>query len=50
MKKIVIVFILSLLTACSNEKEVEGTLRLGHEVSSFTDNADQKEYWLQSKS
>lgn len=45
-----LIFILSLLSACSQEKEVEGTLRLGHEVRSFTDQADNKEYWLIDKS
>ena len=42
---------LSLLTNCSDGvKEVEGTMRLGHEVRAFTDNKDQKEYWLLDKS
>ena len=31
-------------------KEVSGTLRLGHEVRAFRDNADNKEYWLIDKS
>lgn len=31
-------------------KEVSGTLRLGHEVRAFQDNADNKEYWLIDKS
>ena len=52
MKNIYIVLLcLSFLTSCSNEvKEVEGTARLGHEVRAFTDNKDQKEYWLLDKS
>lgn len=39
-----------LICACSQTKEVEGTLRMGHEVRSFTDNSDKKEYWLIDKS
>ena len=52
MKNIYIVLLsLSLLTNCSDGvKEVEGTVRLGHEVRAFTDNKDQKEYWLLDKS
>ena len=52
MKNIYIVLLcLSFLTSCSDGvKEVEGTMRLGHEVRAFTDNKDQKEYWLLDKS
>ena len=52
MKKISFIFLvlITFVTACSNEKEVEGTLRLGHEVRSFTDASDHKEYWLIDKS
>ena len=52
MKNIYILLLsLSLLTNCSDGvKEVEGTVRLGHEVRAFTDNKDQKEYWLIDKS
>lgn len=39
-----------LICACSQTKEVNGTLRMGHEVRSFTDNFDKKEYWLIDKS
>ena len=31
-------------------KEVSGTVRVGHEVRAFQDNADNKEYWLIDKS
>ena len=51
MHKIIILF-LFLLPACStleNSKEVSGTLRIGHEVRSFTDNTDNKEYWVIDK-
>ena len=52
MKKLLIIALSSvLLSSCSdNIKEVEGTVRLGHEVRAFTDNKDQKEYWLLDKS
>ena len=44
-----------LISACSalqqnNTKTVTGTLALGHEVRSFTDDADGKEYWVVDKS
>ena len=39
-----------LICACSQTKEVNGTLRMGHEVRSFTNNSDHKEYWLIDKS
>lgn len=42
--------ITGLICACSQSKEVNGTLRLGHEVRSFTDASDHKEYWLIDKS
>lgn len=52
MKKLLIIALsLGILSGCSdNTKEVEGTIRLGHEVRAFTDNQDQKEYWLIDKS
>ena len=37
-------------SALEGNKEVSGTLRMGHEVRSFTDNEDNKEYWLIDKS
>ena len=52
MKKLLIIALsLGILSGCSDGvKEVEGTVRLGHEVRAFTDNKDQKEYWLLDKS
>lgn len=42
-----------LLLSCgltNNYREVSGTLRLGHEVRSFTNLEDGKEYWIVDKS
>lgn len=52
MNKILYAFMLisPLLCACHQEQEVCGTLRMGHEVRSFTNEADNKEYWLIDKS
>ena len=51
MKNIINIFLLTLsICSCSQTKEVEGTLRMGHEVRSFTDASDHKEYWLIDKS
>lgn len=51
MKKIFFAFIIiSQLCACYQNKEVCGTLRMGHEVRSFTNETDNKEYWLIDKS
>lgn len=59
MKKLKITAIMSafmfLISACSalqqnDTKTVTGTLALGHEVRSFTDDADGKEYWVIDKS
>ncbi len=44
---------LLVVLGCQQEpvsKEVNGILQLGHEVRSFRDNADNKEYWLIDKS
>ncbi len=38
------------LCSCSENKQVCGTLRMGHEVRSFTNEADNKEYWVIDKS
>lgn len=45
-----ILALLIFISGCNQTKEVEGTLRLGHEVRSFTDTSDNKEYWLIDKS
>ena len=52
MRKIfaLLLFILPACSALEGSKEVSGTLRMGHEVRSFTDNEDNKEYWLIDKS
>lgn len=52
MRKIfaLLLFILPACSALEGNKEVSGTLRMGHEVRSFTDNEDNKEYWLIDKS
>lgn len=51
MKNIINIFLLTLsICSCSQTKEVEGTLRMGHEVRSFTNASDHKEYWLIDKS
>ena len=46
------IFCLLYLLGCqqSQLKEVSGTLRIGHEVRSFTDTQDKKEYWIIDKS
>ena len=52
MKNICLILLsLIIITSCTDKKkEVEGTIRLGHEVRAFTDNQDKKEYWLIDKS
>lgn len=53
IKKGITLFLFLFLLGCvkSNEiKEVTGILRLGHEVRSFTDEANGKEYWIIDKS
>ena len=46
------IFCLLYLCGCQQPqlKEVSGTLRIGHEVRSFTDIQDKKEYWIIDKS
>ena len=54
MKNICLILLsVIIITSCtdnSKTKEIEGTIRLGHEVRAFTDNQDKKEYWLIDKS
>lgn len=52
MRKILFFAAIVLLSGCldNNEYHVDGVLRLGHEVRSFLDNRDCKEYWLVDKS
>ena len=52
MKNICLILLsLIIITSCTDKiKEIEGTIRLGHEVRAFTDNQDKKEYWLIDKS
>ena len=45
--------LMCLLSSCGfadKNEEVNGVLRLGHEVRSFTDQRDGKEYWVIDKS
>lgn len=49
LKKYSLIFALCCLMGCSPQsstKEVSGLLRFGHEVRSFTDFQDNKEYWI----
>lgn len=52
LKKFFIVFSALFLFACSGEntKVVDGTLVLGHEVRSFVESGQTKEYWIIDKS
>ncbi len=52
MRKILFFAAIVFLSGCldNNEYHVDGVLRLGHEVRSFQDNRDCKEYWLVDKS
>ena len=52
MRKILFFAAIVLLSGCfeNNEYHVDGVLRLGHEVRSFENMADCKEYWIVDKS
>ena len=52
MRKILFFAAIVLLSGCldNNEYRVDGVLRLGHEVRSFENMADCKEYWIVDKS
>lgn len=52
MKKIIFSCVALLLIGCSNQPDniVNGTLVMGHEVRAFTQDGQDKEYWLIDKS
>lgn len=51
-KYLISLFVVALIFGCSDNdvKVVSGTLTMGHEVRSFVENGQDKEYWIIDKS